>query len=67
MSGRLFRVEHVETDDKGDLQTATLLGPQGETLKRVHRLQPFGFHSSVPKGRTVSACSSEVVPTEGAG
>ena len=40
----------VETDDDGDLQTTTLLGPQGETLKRVHRLQPFGFHSSVPKG-----------------
>ncbi|ACL57416.1 phage baseplate assembly protein domain-containing protein [Methylobacterium nodulans] len=50
MSGRLFRVEHVETDDKGDLQTTTLLGPAGEELKRVHRLQPFGFHSSVPKG-----------------
>ena len=50
MSGRLFRVEHVDTNDDGDLQTTTLLGPQGETLKRVHRLQPFGFHSSVPKG-----------------
>ena len=50
MSGRLFRVEHVDADDTGDLQTTTLLGPMGETLKKVHRVQPFGFHSNVPKG-----------------
>jgi len=50
MSGRLFRVEHVDTNDEGDLQTSTLLGPQGETLKRVPRVMPFGLHSSVPSG-----------------
>ncbi|WP_164919712.1 phage baseplate assembly protein domain-containing protein [Hansschlegelia zhihuaiae] len=50
MSGRLFRVALDETDDSGDQQTATLLGPAGETLKQVHRVQPFGFHSSPPKG-----------------
>ena len=48
--GRLFRAQHVETDDAGDLQTVTLYGQPGETLKRVHRVQPFGFHSSVPQG-----------------
>ena len=50
MSGRMFRAEHVEADDSGDLQTTTLLGPSGETLKKVHRVQPFGFHSNIPKG-----------------
>lgn len=50
MSGRMFRAEHVEADDSGDLQTLTLLGSSGETLKKVHRVQPFGFHSNVPKG-----------------
>lgn len=49
MSGRMFRAQHVDADDEGDLQTVTLLGPQGETLKKVHRVQPFGFHSNVPK------------------
>ncbi|MEE7460693.1 hypothetical protein MFUR16E_04765 [Methylobacterium fujisawaense] len=48
--GRLFRAQHAETDDEGDLQTVTLYGQHGETLKRVHRVQPFGFHSSVPVG-----------------
>lgn len=50
MSGRLFRGSLVETDDSGDQQVTTLLGPAGETLKQVHRVQPFGFHSSPPKG-----------------
>lgn len=48
--GRMFRAEHVDADDEGDLQTVTILGQHGETLKRVHRLQPFGFHSNVPAG-----------------
>lgn len=48
--GRLFRAEHVDTDDAGDLQTVTLYGQRGETLQRVHRAMPFGLHSSVPKG-----------------
>ena len=46
--GRLFRAEHVDTDDEDDLQTVTLYGQHGETLKKVHRVQPFGFHSNVP-------------------
>lgn len=50
MGGRLFRAEHVDADDRGDLQTVTLLGQHGETLKKVHRVQPFGFHSNIPKG-----------------
>lgn len=50
MSGRMFRVEHQEADDEGDQQTTTLLGLPGETLLNVHRVQPFGFHSNVPKG-----------------
>lgn len=48
--GRLFRAQHVETNDEGDQQTVTLYGQPNETLKEVHRVQPFGFHSSVPKG-----------------
>ena len=48
MSGRLFRGQVVDSDDAGDLQTITLLGQYGETLKRVHRVQPFGFHSNMP-------------------
>lgn len=50
MGGRLFRAEHVDADDSGDLQTVTLYGQYGETLKKVHRVQPFGFHSNIPKG-----------------
>ena len=50
MNGRLFRAEHVEADDDDELQTVTLYGQHGETLKKVHRVQPFGFQSNVPKG-----------------
>lgn len=46
--GRLFRGQIVEADDTGDLQTVTLLGQHGEVIKRVHRVQPHGFHSNMP-------------------
>lgn len=49
MSGRVLRGRLLEVDDSGDQQTVDLLGPRGETLKKVHRVQPFGFHSSPPK------------------
>ena len=45
---RIVRGRLVETDDAGDQQFVKLLGPRGETLSRVHRVQPFGFHSSSP-------------------
>ena len=50
MTVRIVRVRHQETNDAGDQQMVTLLGPRGEALKNVHRLQPFGFHSSPPVG-----------------
>lgn len=50
MSGRLFRVEHVEADDEGDQQTLTLYGLPNETLKKVPRLQHFGLSSNPPVG-----------------
>ncbi|WP_375455653.1 phage baseplate assembly protein [uncultured Methylobacterium sp.] len=48
MGGRLFRGQIVDSDDTGKLQTVTILGQYGETIKRVHRVQPFGFHSNMP-------------------
>lgn len=50
MGARLFRARHVATDDAGDLQTVSLRGLPGEFLEDVHRVQPFGLHSSIPKG-----------------
>lgn len=50
MGGRIFRGLLDETDDKGDQQFIKMLGPAGETLSEVHRVQPFGFHSNAPKG-----------------
>lgn len=50
MGGRIFRGILDETDDSGDQQFTKILGPAGETLSEVHRVQPFGFHSNAPKG-----------------
>ncbi len=50
MSGRMFRASLKEANDAGDQQTVTLLGPTGEQIKEVHRVQPFGFHSNAPAG-----------------
>ncbi|MGX9981985.1 phage baseplate assembly protein domain-containing protein [Methylobacterium fujisawaense] len=50
MSARLFRARHVETNDDGELQTVNLRGLPRESLEGVHRIQPFGFHSNIPKG-----------------
>jgi phage gp45-like len=47
---RLFRAEHLEADDTGDLQTITLRGLPRELIEQVHRVQPFGFHSNIPAG-----------------
>lgn len=50
MSGRAFRVRHIEADDSGDQQTVKIFGPRGETLRKVHRVQPHGLHSNPPVG-----------------
>ena len=50
MGARLFRARHVETDDSGDLQTINMRGLPREFLEKVHRIQPFGFHSNIPVG-----------------
>lgn len=47
---RLFRATHLRTDDSGDLQTIDLRGLPREMQEAVHRVQPFGLHSSIPQG-----------------
>ena len=50
MSTHLFRMEGVETDDGGDLQTLDALGYASEELVGVHRVMPFGLSSHAPVG-----------------
>lgn len=49
-SGRLFRTELIETDDKGPLQLAKANGYAGEELDKVHVARQHGLASHPPKG-----------------
>lgn len=46
----LFRLEHLRTDDSGDIQRVDILGHANEQMDAAIRPQPHGFTSNPPKG-----------------
>lgn len=46
----LFRLEHLKTDDSGDIQRVDILGYANEQMDGAIRPQPHGFTSVPPKG-----------------
>ena len=58
MSTDIFRFEHSEVDDTGDLQTLKGTGYAGESFEDVHRVMPFGLASNAPAGSHAIAVAS---------
>lgn len=50
MSTALFRMEHIQADDTGPIQTVHAYGHANERLEDIIRVQPHGFTSNPPVG-----------------
>ncbi|UDL95512.1 phage baseplate assembly protein [Lichenihabitans sp. PAMC28606] len=50
MTTSLFRIEHIKSDDTGEIQTVDAYGHANETLEGIIRTQPHGFTSNPPVG-----------------